>query len=130
MQPHQSIRKMKQNMTIFLENQKVFAHIGWGEGERNQGVVLWVDIKTTFDWEDPKDDLLNTLDYAKLVEIAHKEAKGDCRLLETYAARMLNAVLEESSNTIKKISIVIRKKNLPVTGYDADAAGVNLEWEI
>lgn len=111
---------------VFIENQHVKAPIGWFEEERNSRVDLWIsvftDIKTTHIY----DELNLTLDYTTLVKIVITESSKEKKLLETLASDIAQAIYDAFPAIILQTEVVIRKKKLPVAGFDADAAGIVL----
>jgi dihydroneopterin aldolase len=121
--------QLPQTMTIFLEEQEVFSHVGWHKEERVNGISLWVTIRVQFQWQFAADDLNHTVDYAKLLSIVNEESQTECRLLETYAQRMLDRIIKLAEDLKPIIKVTIRKKQLPVADFRGAAAGIELIWE-
>jgi|GEM_PF-1519760 len=119
---------MQQTMTIFLEKQQVFAHIGWGDAERIAGVTLEIDVKVSFLWSTANDNLIETLDYGALVKIVQLQSAVECKLLETLAERIQKSVLDISGHYAQEIVVKICKPKIPVDGYNAKCAGIELVW--
>jgi dihydroneopterin aldolase len=115
--------------SVFLENQHVKAQVGWYQKERSQRVDLWISIYAGIKPENVREQLSHTLDYATLVGIVITESSKERKLLETLAADIVSAIEFANPGILQNIEVVIRKKHVDVTGYQADGAGVRYKKE-
>lgn len=113
-------------ITVFLENQKVLAHVGWYERERKQGVELMVSVRVKSHYGNTSDDLADTVDYARLVEMVNTLAAQERKLLESLASDIADAVEDRYKSRIKEIEVHIRKSKIDTPGYQADHVGISL----
>ena len=110
-----------------IEDIKLWAKVGVLEEERRFGqlfsldVFLWAD----FDKCTQRDDIKNTVDYSKLIEILKYHAKKIyCFTIEKYS----NEILETIDNEFKlnKIKIILTKCNPPIKGFDGKVSIVRV----
>ncbi|MCC7298282.1 MAG: dihydroneopterin aldolase [Bacteroidia bacterium] len=111
-------------ISVFLENQHVKAPVGWYAEERTARVDLYITVRAALKPQQIHDELSRTLDYASLVKIVITESAKERKLLETLAEGIAQTLQLEYPGIMSNIEIVIRKKNLPVHGFNADAAGI------
>lgn len=104
---------------------RVFAHIGVGAKERAAAQELLVDLDLEFPVSAlPKNDRLQrTTDYGRIVDWVVEESRTPCRLLETYAERVLSVLLERTP--VHDASVRITKVRVP-TKHPVGEAVVHL----
>lgn len=112
---------------IFLEDVKIYAYHGALPEEHIIGThyILNIEIHTDL-WKASKsDDLNDTISYADVNEIIHKEMKIKSRLLEHVAGRIISKI-HENFPQIDYIKIRITKTNPPM---DGEMKGASIEME-
>lgn len=110
--------------SVFLENQHVKAQAGWFAKERAQRVDLWISVYADIKSSNPRDELSHTLDYSDLVGIVITESARERKLLETLATDIIEAIHSDYHAILRSVEVVIRKKKVQVTGFEADAVGI------
>lgn len=116
-------------ISVFLENQHVKAQVGWYPQERAGRVDLWVSVYTEILENNVRDELAKTVDYAELVGIVITESAKERKLLETLAFDIVKAIEVAYPAILHSVDVVIKKKQIAVTGYDADGVGVRYKKE-
>jgi dihydroneopterin aldolase len=111
-------------ITVFLENQHVKAQVGWFDEERKGRVDLWISVTAQLKPKKVHEDLARTLDYTSLVRIVIIESAKERKLLETLAEDIIEAIDADHPGILLNMEVVIRKKKLPVNGFNADSAGI------
>ena len=102
-----------------IENIKLWARVGVLEEERELGQMFSLDV---FLWADfnkctENDDLKQTVDYSKLVEILKDQAKKIyCFTIEKYSNKIVEII--QSEFQVSKIKIILTKCNAPIKGFD------------
>ncbi len=110
-----------------IENIKLWARVGVLEEERKLGQLFCLDI---FLWTDfakctAKDDIKETVDYGKLVEILKNQSKKIyCFTIEKYSNAILEIINQEFK--LSKIKIILTKCNPPITGFDGKVSIVRI----
>ena len=102
-----------------IENIKLWARVGVLDLERELGQLFSLDIFLWTDFEKCtiSDDIKQTVDYSKLLEILKDQSKNIyCFTIEKYS----NAIVEIIDHEFKlsKIKIILTKCNPPITGFD------------
>lgn len=112
---------------ITLEGMTFFANHGVTDEEQKTGNRYTVDVALTTDFLSAAEaDLIdNTIDYEKVYIIVHQIMKGNARLLEALALRIINA-LKESFDQLEKVNVKVSKHNPPINGV-CEKATVELE---
>jgi dihydroneopterin aldolase len=104
-------------VTISLQGAEFFAHHGFYPEEQVLGNKFIVDIEVSFTPErNFKDDKMsNTVDYEKLHKIAAEKMKQTCKLIETVAQSIADAIKDKYpfADTIK---VSLKKQNPPLGG--------------
>jgi dihydroneopterin aldolase len=113
-------------ITVFIENQHVKAQVGWFEEERKTRVDLWISIYARLRPVKVHEDLDRTLDYTNLVSIVITESSRNRKLLETLGEDIITAVQLAQPALVEEVEVIIRKRKLPVHGFNADCAGVKV----
>ncbi len=110
-----------------IDNIRLWARVGVLDEERELGqqfsldIFLWTDFeKCTAD-----DDIKETVDYSKLVEILKDQSKKIyCFTIEKYSNEILQIIDEKFK--LSKIKIILTKCNPPITGFDGKVSIVRI----
>ena len=99
---------------------KGFGHHGVLESERKNGQEFIVDLNLNLNLQELHDDLTNTVDYSKLVELISFEISNNpVNLIETLAERIAVKVLSYDQK-IDLVSVTVHKPSAPVTSKVTD----------
>ncbi len=113
-------------MRIFVENLQFTGRHGVYEEERRDGRLFRVDVAAHVPTFDDDDDIENTLDYRRLVNIVLEVGLGDSkRLVETLARAILDRIFS-GYTAVERIELTIRKKATGVAG-DPEWVGVGFD---
>ena len=120
-------RVFKMETFLKIENIKLWARVGVLDKERELGQLFSLDIFLWTDFENctANDDIKETVDYSKLVEILKDQSKKIyCFTIEKYS----NAILEiiDREFYLSKIKIILTKCNPPITGFDGKVSIVRI----
>jgi len=118
---------MGKTVQVNLEDLRFYSYHGFYSEEQILGNEYSVDIKTSFDSSNLKDDQLErTVNYEQLYSIATTAMKNPRKLLETVADEMLeNIKLGFQHLTSIEVSIC---KIKPLFGGDRAHARVSIIW--
>ena len=112
---------------VNLEGLRFYSYHGFYPEEQILGNEYSVDIKTSFDNPDFKDDQLeDTVNYEQLYSIATTAMKSPRKLLETVAEDMLEKIKLKFQH-LTRIEVSICKIN-PLFGGDKAHARVSIIW--
>ena len=110
-----------------IENIKLWARVGVLDEERELGQFFSLDIFLWTDFEkcSANDDITQTVDYSKLVEILKDQSKKIyCFTIEKYSNSILEIINQEFK--LSKIKIILTKCNPPITGFDGKVSIVRI----
>ena len=110
-----------------IENIKLWARVGVLDKERQLGQLFSLDIFLWTDFEKctSNDDVKQTVDYSKLVEILKDQSKKIyCFTIEKYSNAILGLIDKEFK--LSKIKIILTKCNPPITGFDGKESIVRI----
>ena len=110
-----------------IENIQLWARVGVLDEERKLGQLFSLDIFlwTDFDECTSKDDIKQTVDYSKLVEILKDHSKKIyCFTIEKYSNSILEIIDEEFK--LSKIKIILTKLNPPIIGFDGKVSIIRI----
>ena len=110
-----------------IENIKLWARVGVLDEERELGQLFCLDIFLWTDFEKctANDDIKETVDYSKLVEILKNQSKKIyCFTIEKYSNSILEIINKEFK--LSKIKIILTKCNPPITGFDGKVSIVRI----
>ena len=102
-----------------IENIKLWSRVGVLEEERQLGQFFSLDIFLWTDFEKctVSDDIKETVDYSKLVQILKDQSKKICFFtIEKYSNSILKMIDQEFK--LSRIKIILTKCNPPITGFD------------
>ena len=110
-----------------IENIKLWARVGVLDEERKLGQLFSLDIFLWTDFEKctVSDDIKETVDYSKLVQILKDQSKKIyCFTIEKYS----NAIIEiiDKEFKLSKIKIILTKCNPPIKGFDGKVSIVRI----
>ena len=110
-----------------IENIKLWARVGVLEEERELGQLFNLDVFLWTDFENctQNDDIKQTVDYSKLIEILKFQSKKiNCFTIEKYSNEILKVIGEEFQ--INRIKIILTKCKPPITGFDGKVSLVRV----
>ncbi len=110
-----------------IENIKLWARVGVLEEERELGQLFILDIFLWTDFEKCtiNDDIEQTIDYSKLVQILKDQSKKIyCFTIEKYSNEILEIINQEFK--LSKVKIILTKCNPPITGFDGKVSIVRI----
>lgn len=112
---------------IILEDIKIYAYHGVLPEENIIGTYYFITLEIETDlWKAAETDALeDTISYAEVNELLHKEMKIPSRLLEHVAGRILS-VLHQRFPQMSKLKIKITKTRAPMKG-ELKGASIVLE---
>ena len=112
---------------IIVDNLSIYAYHGCFDEERKIGseykLNIWV--KGDFSAAEKTDNLLDTIDYVTISDIAKKEMEIPSRLIEHVADRVLSKILTQWQ-AIQTVGLIIKKINPPMNVY-AESVQYRLE---
>lgn len=114
------------NTYIYLREVRFHANHGVMPQERTVGTDFAVDLRVAYPFEAAmhSDDVVDTLNYARLYDIVKREMAQPSQLLEHVAGRIGKAVFEAFPKT-GSLELRITKLNPPM-GADCKGAGVEI----
>ncbi|MDO4159845.1 MAG: dihydroneopterin aldolase [Prevotellaceae bacterium] len=108
---------------IILKDVHIYARHGVLQQERLTGGEFIVNLKVKYPLQKAieSDNVDDTINYAKLLEIINKEMQKPSCLLEHVAGRIGKSI-EEMFPTVEGIDLIITKVNPPMGGHTGGAA--------
>jgi len=110
-----------------IENIKLWARVGVLDQERELGQLFSLDIFLWNDFEKctANDDIKETVDYSKLVNLLKGQSKKIyCFTIEKYSKAILEII--DSEFKLSKIKIILTKCNPPIIGFDGKVSIVRI----
>ena len=110
-----------------IKNIKLWARVGVLEEERGLGQLFNLDVFLWTDFENctQNDDIKQTVDYSKLIEILKFQSKKiNCFTIEKYSNEILKVIGEEFQ--LNRIKIILTKCKPPITGFDGKVSLVRV----
>ena len=103
-------------MWVFVENLEFVGQHGVYEEERRDGRTFRIDVAAQVADRSMDDEIGNTLDYRRLVDVVLDVGMGDSvQLVETLAARIIRRTFEKHG-AVDRVQLTIRKKAPDVAG--------------
>lgn len=97
-----------------------FGYHGVFESERREGQNFAVDVELFANLQNLEDELSETVDYSKIVELVSAEISSNpVNLIETLAERIGNRILEFDKK-ITKLGVTVHKPSAPVSTKVSD----------
>jgi len=108
------------NYEISLKGIAGFGYHGVMPEERKEGQNFYVDVDLSTNLNELNDDLKNTIDYSKVVEIVIQVITGEpVNLIETLAKSISEKVLELDKK-ISEVKVSVHKPSAPVSAQISD----------
>ena len=117
----------KMESYLKIKDIKLWARVGVLDKERELGQLFILDIFLWIDFEKctVNDDIKNTVDYSKLVQILKDQSKKIyCFTIEKYSNAILEIINQEFK--LSKIKIILTKCNPPITGFDGKVSIIRI----
>lgn len=113
---------------ILLEGMRFYAYHGVNPEERVLGQRFSVDVALAVDLRRAGrgDDLGETVSYSDVYKLTRRIVEGEPRhLIEAVAEAIASAMLREFP-PVKRVTVTVRKTEVPLKGAMLDAAGVRV----
>src|SRR5215218_5569779 len=113
---------------ILLEGMRFYAYHGVNPEERTLGQRFMVDVVLAVDLRRPgqTDDLADTVSYSAVYKVVRGIVEGEPRnLIEAVAEEIAAAVLMRFHH-VARVTVTVRKPEVPMKGSLLDAAGVRI----
>ncbi len=113
---------------ILLEGMRFYAYHGVNPEERALGQRFTVDVSLTTDLRRPgqSDDLEDTVSYSAVYKLVRRIVEGEPRNLIEAVAEAIGAEILASFPPVQRVSVTVRKPEVPMKGSMLDAAGVRI----
>ena len=109
---------------IILTGIEIFGHHGCTDAEQKLGQKFYVDLELNLNLATAgkSDDLNDSIDYVKIIELVKKIVGGTPRrLIETVAENLAEEILK-NFNRVESLTLTLHKPNAPLPMTYADAA--------
>jgi dihydroneopterin aldolase len=113
---------------ILLEGMRFYAYHGVNPEERALGQRFLVDVVMALDLRRPglSDDLADTVSYSDVYKVVRGIVEGEPRnLIEAVAEEIVAAILT-GFPPVARVTVTVRKPEVPMKGSLLDAAGVRI----
>ena len=113
---------------ILLEGMRFYAYHGVNPEERALGQRFLVDVVMAVDLRRPgqSDDLADTVSYSDVYKVVRGIVEGEPRnLIEAVAAEIAAEILT-GFPPVARVTVTVRKPEVPMKGSLLDAAGVRI----
>jgi dihydroneopterin aldolase len=113
---------------ILLEGMRFYAYHGVNPEERALGQRFSVDVVLAVDLRRAgrSDDLADTVSYSAVYKLVRRIVEGEPRqLVEAVAEEIAAAILAEFP-PVARVTVAVRKPEVPMKGSMLDAAGVRI----
>ena len=112
--------------TIYINGLRLHAFHGVMEQERRVGGCFVLDLRVHYSIERAMqtDNVADTISYADLCELVHREMAVPSALLEHVAGRICRSIVK-TYPTVSEVELSLTKENPPM-GADCSGAGVSL----
>ena len=113
---------------ILLEGMRFYAYHGVNPEERALGQRFIVDVALAVGLRRPgqSDDLADTVSYSAVYKVVRGIVEGEPRnLIEAVAEEIAAAILTEFPHVVR-VTVTVRKPEVPMKGSMIDAAGVRI----
>src|SRR5215207_1976443 len=113
---------------ILLEGMRFYAYHGVNPEEQALGQRFTVDVVLAVDLRraGQSDELANTVSYSAVYKVVRGIVEGEPRqLIEAVAEVIAEAILREFPR-VERITVTVRKPEVPMKGSMLDAAGVRI----
>lgn len=107
--------------TILLEKLRFYSYIGVYDEERKNGNQFEVNLKATYNGDDPEDKLENTVSYVDLYKIISEEMSRPVQLLETVAFTIAKRI-KDAFPKLEHVECRVTKLTPPIPGFIGHAS--------
>ena len=113
---------------ILPEGMRFYAYHGVNPEERAQGQRFTVDVVLAVDLRRPgqSDDLADTVSYSAVYKVVRGIMEGRSRQLIEAVAEEIAAEILTNFPPVQRVSVTVRKPEVPMKGSMLDAAGVRI----
>jgi len=113
---------------ILLEGMRFYAYHGVNPEERVLGQRFTVDVALAVDlsWAGQSDDLVDTVSYSAVYKRVRRIVEGEPRNLIEAVAESIAAEILAEFPPAERVSVTVRKPEVPMKGSMLDAAGVRI----
>ncbi len=113
---------------ILLEGMRFYAYHGVNPEERALGQRFTVDVTLTIDLRRPgqSDELGDTVSYSAVYKVVRRIVEGEPRNLIEAVAEAIATEILTSFPPVQRVSVTVRKPEVPMKGSMLDAAGVRI----
>ena len=113
---------------ILLEGMRFYAYHGVNPEERALGQRFMVDVVLAIDLRRPgqSDDLADTVSYSAVYKVVRGIVEGEPRNLIEAVAEEIAAAILTGFPLVARVTVTVRKPEVPMKGSLLDAAGVRI----
>jgi dihydroneopterin aldolase len=113
---------------ILLEGMRFYAYHGVNPEERALGQRFLVDVVMALDLRRPgqSDDLADTVSYSDVYKVVRGIVEGEPRNLIEAVAEEIAAAILTGFPPVARVTVTVRKPEVPMKGSLLDAAGVRI----
>lgn len=113
---------------ILLEGMRFYAYHGVNPEERTLGQRFAVDVAMTVDLRraGQSDDLDDTVSYSAVYKLVRRIVEGEPRNLIEAVAEQIAATILQEHPPVARVTVIVRKPEVPLKGAMLDAAGVRI----
>ncbi len=113
---------------ILLEGMRFYAYHGVNPEERALGQRFVVDVVLTVGLRRPgqSDDLADTVSYSAVYKVVRGIVEGEPRNLIEAVAEEIAAAILMGFRQVARVTVTVRKPEVPMKGSLLDAAGVRI----
>jgi dihydroneopterin aldolase len=113
---------------ILLEGMRFYAYHGVNPEERALGQRFLVDVVMAVDLRRPgqSDDLADTVSYSDVYKVVRGIVEGEPRNLIEAVAEEIAAAILTGFPPVVRVTVTVRKPEVPMKGSLLDAAGVRI----
>ena len=113
---------------ILLEGMRFYAYHGVNPEERALGQRFTVDVTLTTDLRraGQSDELGDTVSYSAVYKVVRRIVEGQPRNLIEAVAEAIATEILTSFPPVQRVSVTVRKPEVPMKGSLLDAAGVRI----
>ena len=113
---------------ILLEGMRFYAYHGVNPEERTLGQRFTVDVVLSVDLRaaGQSDDLADTVSYSAVYKLLRQIVEGEPRNLIEAVAEPIAAAILASFPLVQRVTVTLRKPEVPMKGAMLDAAGVRI----
>ena len=117
---------------ILLEGMRFYAYHGVNPEEQALGQRFLVDVVMAVDLRRPgqSDDLADTVSYSAVYKVVRGIVEGEPRNLIEALAEEIAAAILTGFPQVARVTVTVRKPEVPMKGSLLDAAGVRItRWQ-